>query len=209
MPEAKPLEREVPRRRGRDQRKFSNYLIDKSLQLRYVGLVTTISMLLAGGLGYLVWLQERRASQSIISTLESSEFPRELQRQVIDRLAKGDNELIILMAVVGVALVIVLSAYLVLMTHKVAGPLFKVSKYFDEMAEGRLSPIYPLRRGDMLVGFFNRFKDTHETVRRRQTGDMDKLEALLAAVGDRAQGTASETLDDARNYLARRREQLS
>jgi len=208
MGDVKPLERSVVRR-GRGQRKFSNFIIDKGLQLRYVGLVTAVSVLLAGGLGYLVWMQESRASESIIATLESSDFSPELERQVIDSLARDDSGLVLLMAGVGIGLVLVLSAYLVLMTHKVAGPLFKVSKYFDAMAEGRLGEVYPLRRGDMLVGFFNRFKETHETVRRRQTSDMDKLERLIDLVGDSAQGAAAEALGDARNYLAKRREQLS
>ena len=40
--------------RSRRQRKLSNYLLDKKLQLRYVVLVTLLSAVIAGSLGYLI-----------------------------------------------------------------------------------------------------------------------------------------------------------
>ncbi len=206
----KALEREVGRGGGRGQRKIQNYLIDKGLQFRYIGFVIALSVLLSGGLGYLVWQQEHRASESIVSTLHSGDFSPELRAQVIESLAQDDSGLVLQMVGVGVGLMLVLILYLILMTHKVAGPLAKVSKYFERMAEGRLGEVYPLRRGDMLVGFFNRFKEAHKAVRARQSADMDALESVIELCRDGAGGDQmTDVLTDAATYLERRRQQLS
>ena len=50
------------------QRRLSNYLLNKRLQLRYVGFVTILSAILSGTLGYLIWQQENQASSRFCST---------------------------------------------------------------------------------------------------------------------------------------------
>ena len=40
--------------RSKHQRKLSNYLLDKNLQLRYILLVTLLSAVISGALGYIV-----------------------------------------------------------------------------------------------------------------------------------------------------------
>lgn len=195
---------------SKSNRKLANYILDKSLQLRYVGFVTALSALLASVLGYMIFLQERRASESIISTLGDSGLPMDFQQEIIRTLAKDDTNLVMLMGLIGLGLSLVLVLYLVVMTHKVAGPLFKVSKYFDEMAVGKLSEVYPLRKGDQLQGFYDNFKRMHDTVRARHQANNAAVTALLdaceaAGLGDG--GELGHKLAEARSH-ARRREQL-
>src|SRR5215213_6355309 len=51
------------------KRKMSNYLLDKSLQLRYIVLVTILSGVISGSLGYLIYQQRHAASAAIASDL--------------------------------------------------------------------------------------------------------------------------------------------
>ena len=110
-----------------------------------------------------------------------------------------------------VMLVVVLFLYLVVMTHKVAGPLYKVSRYFDQMAEGKLGNVYALRKGDMLQDFYDQFRGSHDALRKRHIEDsqvMNKFLAACEAVGaegggkgavrrrfDREQGVGVERAD--------------
>ena len=57
--------------RPKYKRKLSNYLLDKKLQLRYVLLVTILSGVIAGALGYLIYQQKRAASESIEKDLQA------------------------------------------------------------------------------------------------------------------------------------------
>ncbi|HEU4733509.1 MAG TPA: hypothetical protein VFT22_36700 [Kofleriaceae bacterium] len=206
---------------ARHHRKLSNYLLDKNLQLRYVLFVTILSAVIAGALGYMIYDQRRTASESIERDLKvltrADASHQEFQEQVASGLESDDQMLVYEMVAVGLGLVIILSAYLVIMTHKVAGPLFKISMYFDQMASGRLGPVTPLRRGDMLQDFFGDFKAMHESVRERSVADVQAMERALTQLRDaraRAEyGEARGKLDDAlealERHIAQRRKQLA
>jgi hypothetical protein len=197
---------------SRRQRKLSNYLIDKRLQLRYILLVTILSALISGALGYMIYDQRRTASESIERDLQAltqaDASHQEFQEQVASGLESDDQALVYKMVVVGIGLVLILSAYLVIMTHKVAGPLFKVSTYFEQMSEGRLAAVTPLRRGDMLQDFFGQFKAMHEAVRARAQADVEVLTRALAELRSAEhaadyRGEARGRLDDALDALDR------
>jgi len=189
------------------RRHLSNYLLDKSLQLRYVAFVTLLSAVLFGVLGYLVWQQENSATQTIVSTLETSDFSAELKAEIIGELSHDDSSLVLEMAGGAVAMIVVLSLFLILMTHKVAGPLYKVSRYFDEMSEGKLSEVYPLRKWDQLADFYDKFKAMHDTLRARHQAEMATLGRFLDAC-DGAGGPLERELRAARDYKTRRDAQL-
>jgi hypothetical protein len=197
------------------KRRLSNYLLDKKLQLRYVLFVTVLSGVIAGALGFLIYHQRHLGSATIEDDL-ASQFNG--VPEISDKLDGEDRMLIYKMIGVGVGLVVILSAYLAIMTHKVAGPLYKVSMYFDRMADGKLGRVTPLREGDMLQDFYQSFSDMHASVRGRFVADAAKMEELadkLKASGNQAdyRGEARSKLNDQLEqlaaHLAQRKKQLS
>ena len=196
------------------KRKLSNYLLDKKLQLRYVLLVSILSGIIAGSLGYLIYQQSRTASSSVEDTFVSlsQDDPSwaDLQKQAVAHLEDGDRALVYTMIGVGIGLVAILSAYLVIMTHKVAGPLYKVTLYFDRMAEGRIGNVSALRKGDMLQDFFGNFREMHEALRTRMQGDVITMESAAQALRGKAGGDAKlgEALDGFDKHVTQRKKQL-
>lgn len=202
--------------RARYKRKLSNYLLDKKLQLRYILVVTLLSGLIAGALGYMIYDQRHQSTQSIEQDLQDLVSDDEI-KSITGDYETEDRVLVYKMVAAGVGLVVILSLYLILMTHKVAGPLYKTSIYFDRMAQGRLSVVTPLRRGDMLQDFFEKFKDMHDVVRQRAIDDVDAMEKALAALREsRNQGdyrgethnSFNEELDKLEQHLQQRKKQL-
>ena len=200
-----------PAGRPKYKRKLSNYLLDKKLQLRYVLLVTVLSGVIAGALGYLIYQQRRAAAESlehdIALLIKSGNSKSDYQDEMASRLASEDRVLVYKMVGVGVGLVVILSLYLLVMTHKVAGPLYKVSMYFDRMAAGKLGKVTPLRQGDMLQDFYGSFHEMHDAVRARAQADVATLEAALSRLRDAKnhadyRGEAQGKLDDALDHLA-------
>ncbi len=179
------------------RRRLSNYLLNKRLQLRYVGFVTVLSAVLSGTLGYLIWQQEHQASSQIMESVENlcegvdGEACADLRAELGQNLSRHDTNLVLIMSAVGVGLVGVLFLLMVIMTHKIAGPLYKVSKYFDRMAKGRLGPVYPLRKGDMLQDFYDKFQLMHESVRAQFQQD-NELVGRFLRVCDEAGVTRDE-----------------
>ena len=108
------------------------------------------------------------------------------------------------------ALIAILSAYLVFMTHKVAGPLYKVSMYFDRMADGRLGNVTALRKGDMLQDFFGNFREMHEAVRKRMQTDVITMEGAANGLRNKAASDPklAEALDALDRHVTQRKKQL-
>ena len=198
-------------KRNHPPRKLSNYLLNKSLQLRYVAFVTVMSAVISGALGYLIWRQEADASQYVLQAFDAFTKDAELRGAISDRLQSGDDRLILTMAGAGLGLVVVLFLYLVVMTHKVAGPLYKVSRYFDEMAAGKLGNVWSLRKGDMLQDFYDKLKELHGAVRKRHQEDNEAYKKFLAAcesagIGDG--GALGREVGELRAHLERREKAL-
>jgi predicted transcriptional regulator len=202
----------------RYKRRLSNYLIDKKLQLRYILVVTILSGIIAGSLGFMIYDQRSQSTQSIEDDLEEIIQNKEDIKSITGDYQDEDRMLVYKMVGAGVGLVVILSLYLVIMTHKVAGPLFKTSIYFDRMAAGRLTVVTPLRRGDMLQDFFEKFKDMHDAVRQRAIDDVAKMEEAVKTLresrnqGDyRGDGHAqlNEELDKLEAHVATRKKNLA
>lgn len=203
-------------KKSRHHRRLSNYLLDKQMQLRYVVAVTLVSMLIAGTLGYLIYQQEQGASADLVAGLQDltgdDESLKEYQRDTEADIAARDRRLVLEMIGVGIGLTIILSGYLVIMTHKVAGPLFKIGIYMEQMANGRIGNTTPLRKGDMLVDFYDAFREAHGSVRSRLKGDAEAMAALVKAVGasgGELSAAARDELDELQRHVELREKSLS
>ncbi len=199
-------------KRNHPPRKLSNYLLNKSLQLRYVAFVTVMSAVISGALGYLIWRQEADASNYVLQAFDAFTQDPELRGAISDRLQSGDDRLILEMAAAGLGLVVVLFLYLVVMTHKVAGPIYKVSRYFDEMAEGKLGNVWALRKGDMLQDFYVKFKQMHDALKKRHKEDNEAMKKFIAAcegAGVGEGGGLGRELGELRAHLESREQAVS
>jgi hypothetical protein len=198
--------------RPKHKRRLSNYLLDKKLQLRYVLVVTLLSGVIAGALGFLIYQQNRAASESIeedLKVLMQKSTQDGFQEEIASDLESGDRQLVYMMALIGFGLVSILSLYLVIMTHRVAGPLFKIGLYFEEMAEGKLGKVTPLREGDLLQDFFATFKAMHDSVRKRALADADAMESAVKRLRSGPAGAKLATeLDALEQHVAQLRRQV-
>lgn len=164
----------------RHKRRLRNYLLDSKLQLRYTLIMVVISSLLTVGLGYIWYAQMRETSKTVevkaLATLSDAEI-----EQLQEDMATGDNLRLLALVGFGLIFALVVLGYGIMLTHKVAGPLFKISRYMGEITEGRLGPIYDLRRGDQLHEFYGTFKEMHGTLRQRAEEDVRILSEVIDA----------------------------
>src|SRR5688572_15710345 len=91
-------------------------------------------------------------------------------------------------------LVVVIGFAGIVVTHRIAGPIFKMKKQLGEVGSGHLRVPSPLRKGDELVEFFDTFRDMVIHLRERQQGEIDKLEAALKHLDGKASDEAMQPL---------------
>jgi hypothetical protein len=134
------------------------------------------------------------------------------QADRIRDLEAGRRRIFYVLLATGLLLILGLAAYGITTTHKVAGPLFKIGLYLEKMRAGRYDPVYPLRKGDQLVEFYDHFRSAHAGVVALEKADVERLRAMLAAAEKAGVAGASPEVDAAlaelRTILARKEKAL-
>jgi len=85
-------------------------------------------------------------------------------------------------------------------THKVAGPVFKMKKLLRELAKSNFRVDARLRKGDELQHFFDAFNETVAELRQRQQDEIDQVESVLQLLRD-AESGATDRVIGARERL--------
>jgi hypothetical protein len=129
------------------------------------------------------------------------------QASAIDVLEAGRRRILYVLIVTGLALMIGLAVYGIKMTHKVAGPLFKVSLYLAKMRDGRYDKVWNLRKGDQLVDFYEHFKVAHAGIVQMEKDDIERVKALIASAEEAGAGD-HESVKELRTLLARKEKSI-
>jgi nitrogen fixation/metabolism regulation signal transduction histidine kinase len=189
------------------KRKVRNYLLDVGLQLRYTATIVIVAVFLTAGLGFKMYQATRDVSKVILWTsLVDPSSAEELQAQF------SNSDHVVLWGIVGFGVVLVLSigAVGILITHKVAGPIYKIATFFGRVRDNRLGPApASLRKGDELQDFYLAFREMHQAIRERTEEDVRALgNAISALEASGSRSSASEaTLEELREL--RKRKELS
>ena len=134
------------------------------------------------------------------------------QAAKLDAIEDGRQRILYVLIAACSLLVLGLAIYGIKMTHKVAGPLYKISLYMGKMRDGRYDKVYNLRKGDQLVDFYEHFKHAHAGVVDLEQADVERLRAVLAAADAAGVAGTSPEVDTAiaelRAVLARKEKSL-
>jgi hypothetical protein len=191
------------------KRKVRNYLLDVGLQLRYTATIVVVAVFLTGVLGYKMYQATRDVSKVILWTgLVDPTTANDLQSQ----FSNSDKWVLWGIVGFGVVLVLSISAVGILITHKVAGPLYKISSLFGRVRDNRLGPAPAgLRKGDELQEFYTGFREMHQAVRGRVEDDVrilgNAVSALETGVDPRVPAV-QRALDELRQLRRRKEESL-
>lgn len=136
--------------------------------------------------------------------LEENSLALKLQSEVIER-----QYLIFGIVIVSALLLLVLGVGLagVVVTHKVAGPVFKMKRLLGELAKGHFRVVARLRKGDELQDFFDAFNLAAAELERRQADELSRIDSVLALLRDHAADEADRVLG-ARERLEALRETM-
>ena len=90
-------------------------------------------------------------------------------------------------------MVFLIGALGILITHRVAGPIYKMKLLLRQVADGKLKVGARLRKGDELRDFFDVFAQMVESLRDRQLHEVQQLDRAIASA--KADGVGSESIE--------------
>jgi hypothetical protein len=191
------------------KRKVRNYLLDAGLQLRYTATIVVVAIFLTAGLGFKMYQATRDVSKVILWTsLVDPSSADELQAQF------ANSDRVVLWGIVGFGVVLIfsISAVGILITHKVAGPLYKIATFFGRVRDNRLGPAPAnLRKGDELQEFYLAFKEMHQALRGRIEDDVRLISSAVASLETAPDARApaiQKALEELRDLRKRKEESL-
>lgn len=172
------------RNAGRNKRSMKGLLIDKRFQLKYTLIVVFLAVVISTVLGFLLI---GRVSENTVLTLDNlrgmnaeTEFLTRSEAALVER----DREVVVFLVVCLVGLVLGITILGIFVTHKVAGPIFVISRYLREIANGNLREVRALRKGDELLEFYETFQKMLASLRERETLDIAALESSIRTLRD-------------------------
>ena len=132
----------------------------------------------------------KRDSETQDARLKSQQDQLVQQAQSLKKQSEAleafQARMVVTLCVVLSLLVVLIGLAGIVVTHKVAGPIFKMKRQIREVGEGSLRVPTKLRKGDELVEFFEAFETMVVSLRRRQTEEIEKLDRAIAEVEAKA-----------------------
>ena len=115
-----------------------------------------------------------------------------LQKQAVDLEAQAaalvvQRKVMLSSLFGGLALLVVLIGFGgIMVTHRVAGPIYKMKMNLKAVADGHLRVPTPLRKGDELVEFFETYRSMVIALRGRQEEEVQRIEKAITALEPKA-----------------------
>jgi hypothetical protein len=164
------------------------FLVDRGFQLKYALFMAGAGLVVAAVFG--LWLHQAHAQA--ISLLHPDDRTRAL-------IAQSDRLLMAAFAGIALLLAAALGLLGVVITHRVAGPVFVMGHYLTVLSQGRFPRMRTLRRSDELKGFFRVFIEAVEAMKKREARHVAVLEETLVRI--RASAARSPELQGAAQAL--------
>jgi hypothetical protein len=162
------------------KRQIKNFLIDKHFQLGWVFKVAVAASVVVGGMGYFLYATLSESVALMTGEALVAEGMSPVAQQAI--IARGEHDKFMALMIIiatAVGLVLLLSLMTIVVTHKVAGPIYKMKRLFHGITGDRLQLFEQLRRGDELHDVFKEFDNMLRRLRESRHVDVEKIEAVV------------------------------
>ncbi len=157
------------------------FLVDRKFQLKYTGILVLVGVVVSAILGYFVIRLSREATQLL-----------NMDPDLMAEAAKFDTVALYYLGGFIVVMAVFLFMWGIWITHQVAGPIFIISRYLRQIADGSIPKTRPLRRGDQLQEFFETFGAMLNSIKQRNLEEAEALSKAAALMGDKGPELAEQ-----------------
>ncbi len=134
------------------------YIVSKKFQLKYAGTILLLMFVTAGFCAYAIYYTTMISMGEKLANV----YP---QGQLVDIVNSVNLKILVSMLIVS-PLILALGIFL---SHKIAGPVYRIEKTIGKMAQGDFSDRITLRKGDemkSLADSINKLADSLERSRK-------------------------------------------
>lgn len=144
------------------------YLVDRAFQLKYTLLLVAAGLGVALAFG--LWIWQAHLQVSDLAAVDPAIRPL---------IEASDRNLLVIFAGIAVLMAGALGLVGILVTHRVAGPIFVMGHYMSVLAQGRFPRMRTLRQRDELKTFFQTFIEAVSALKAREARHAAVLEEAV------------------------------
>jgi hypothetical protein len=160
-------------------------IVDRAFQFKYTGVILLVAAVTSTVLGFFLLKAYREMNEVIGLAAISPEIGEKLDADDAKQVFS-----IIVASLVGE--VVVLGVLGLIITHRVCGPIFVITRHFGTMLDGKYPSLRPLRAGDEFAPMFELFKQLVDKQRDRDAAEISRLTKAMNAARDK--GVDAESL---------------
>ncbi len=166
--------------KGRERRSIRNFVIKKRFQSRWVGRMVGVALAIFASLGGYIYWYDQHMNERLLDGLARMGYGAEEVALMGTLYAEGDARVLWVLLILGVAMVTALASLGIVLTHRVAGPIYALGRFMDQVRDGRYARIRGFRKGDEFPELANTFQDLVTSLRTRETAELAVLQTLTA-----------------------------
>ena len=163
------------------------YLISKHFQIKYIVMILVFMLLVAWLAGFTVYCT--------LFALLGEKLADVYPRGRLIALFKTVNITLLINVALLVPFVVVVS---VILSHRIAGPLYRIERYLNEVAQGDFSSILKLRKRDELKGVAEAINSLTQDLRRFAGENKEIVDKLSSTLDALSTATSQPSLDKGR-----------
>jgi len=191
------------------KRRWRNYLLVPSFQLKYTAMVVGVTVVVASVLGMQAYSYSRGQTE-LLAMNRMAARGSAVNQQFIDDLesySEAADRKVALSIVLGVLLLaLALAATGIVVTHRLVGPAFRLKMLLREVRDGRLVIRGRLRKGDELQDIFEAFSEMIVSLRNAQEQEIALLDAAITQA--KSAGVPADAIVDVEKVRDRMRASL-
>jgi methyl-accepting chemotaxis protein len=191
------------------KRRWRNYLLVPSFQLKYTAMVVGVTVVVASVLGLVAYKYSQGQTEMLSMNrmaAQGSSITDEFVRDLEHYSEAADRKVAFSIFGGVMLLALTLAATGIVVTHRLVGPAYRMKMLLREVRDGRLVVRGRLRKGDELQDIFEAFQEMILSLRAAQEQEIALLEAAIERA--KTAGIPKEAIADIESVRDRMRASL-
>jgi len=153
--------------------KRTKYLVSTKLQLRYVGIILLLMLATALMCSYVIYY----TVMILMGEKLSNVYPQGRLIAIINTV----NIRILFSMLLITPVVVVIGIFL---SHKIAGPIYRIEKFLGDMAAGNFASRIVLRKGDELTSVADKINVLNDSLKATMIEQKSNMERIVAELDE-------------------------
>lgn len=153
---------------GQKPARRRTFLVDRHFQLKYTSIIVLVGVIVSGLLGIFIYRQSMENTTLI-----------GLDAELQGKVAAQDLHAILYLVGFVAVMALFLFVWGIFITHRVAGPIYIISRYLRQIADNQVPHTRPLRKGDELKEFFDTFSAMLSSLKKQNSDEAEQLKTCI------------------------------